>query len=143
MGGRAQHIASAAQGVNHRRTIGVDLLTEIGNVELDDVRLAAEVVVPHPIQDLCLAEHPAWVAHQIPQQLELSSGQLDLHAGATHFVAVLVQCEIANHQGRVASGQRSATSPSRARTGDDLLQAERFGDVIVATCSEPTDPIFD
>jgi hypothetical protein len=35
--------------VNHRRTIGVDLLAEIGDVKLDDVRLAAEVVVPDPI----------------------------------------------------------------------------------------------
>ena len=47
--------ASAAQGMDHRWTVGVDLLTQIGDVELDDVRLAAEVVIPHPVQDLCLA----------------------------------------------------------------------------------------
>src|SRR4029453_3559010 len=104
-GGWAQHIASAAHGVDHRRTIGVDLLTEIGDVELDDVRLAAEVVVPDPVQDLCLAEHPPRVAHQVPQQLEFGSGQLDLRPTAPPLMAVLVQYEVPNYKRRVAPGK--------------------------------------
>jgi len=72
--------------VNHRRTVGIDFLAEIGDVELNDVCLTAEVVVPDPIQDLGLAEHSAGVTHQIAQQLELGRGQLDLCAGAAYLI---------------------------------------------------------
>src|SRR5512133_1066160 len=57
-GSRAQDVPSAAQRVNHGRAICVDFLTEIGDVEFDDVRLAAEVIVPDTVEDLGLAEHP-------------------------------------------------------------------------------------
>src|SRR6476619_6448352 len=94
----AQYVSSAAQGVNHRRTVGIDLLAEVGDVELDDVCLAAEVVVPDPIQDLGLAEHSPWVAHQVAEQLEFGSRQLDLHAAAAYLVAILVERQISDYQ---------------------------------------------
>src|SRR5436190_18921237 len=91
-GRRLEHITGAAHGVDHRRAAGVDLAPEVGDVELDDVGLAAEVVVPDPVQDLRLAEHPPGVAHEEAQQLVLGRGQPDLLARAAHLVGVLVQC---------------------------------------------------
>ena len=43
-----EHVAGAAQRVDHRRAAGVDLLAQVGDVELDDVGLAAEVVAATP-----------------------------------------------------------------------------------------------
>src|SRR4029453_8142785 len=100
-----QYVSSATQRVNHRRAVGVDLLAEIGDVELDDVRLATEVVVPDAVQDLGLAEHSLRVAHQVAEQFELGRGELDLDAATAYLVAVLVEREIADNQGRVAPGQ--------------------------------------
>src|SRR5689334_1540388 len=62
-----EHVARATHGVDHRGPAGVDLLAQVGDVELDDVRLPAEVVVPHPVQDLRLGEHPLRVAHEEAQ----------------------------------------------------------------------------
>src|SRR5215218_5739441 len=72
---RLEHVASAAHRVDHRLAAGVDLLAQVGDVELDDVCLTTEVVVPDPVEDLCLAQHPSGVAHQVAQQLELGGRQ--------------------------------------------------------------------
>src|SRR6266508_1174416 len=75
--GGFEDIAGAPHRVDHRLPAGVDLLAQVGNVELDDVGLAAEVVAPHAIEDLGLGEHPPRVAHQEPEQLELGGSQGD------------------------------------------------------------------
>src|ERR1700729_2136526 len=51
---RLQHVADAAHGVNHRVPARVDLLAQVADVQLDHMGLAAEVVVPDPVQDLRL-----------------------------------------------------------------------------------------
>src|SRR6476619_1400638 len=73
-------VPGATHGVDHRLPAGVDLLAEVGDVELDDVGLPTEVVVPDTIEDLRLAEDAARVAHQVPQQLELGRRQADVLA---------------------------------------------------------------
>ena len=85
---------------------GVDLLAKVGDVELDDVGLAAEVVVPHPVEDLGLGQHPLGVAHEVAEQLELGGGELDLGAGADHLVTVLVHRQVADRRGRSRTRRR-------------------------------------
>ena len=103
--------------MNHRRAVGVDLLTQIGDVELDDVRLATEIVVPDSVEDLGLAEYSPWVAHEVSEQLELGRGQLNLYAAARYFMAVLVECQITDYQCRVAPGEcRTAATEERAES---------------------------
>src|SRR6202044_1922589 len=72
-----QHVADAADGMDERHPARVDLLAQVADVQLDDMRLAAEVIVPHPVQDLRLGQHPPGVAHEEPEQLELGRGQVD------------------------------------------------------------------
>src|SRR5262245_43467510 len=62
---RFEDITRPAHRMDHRFAAGVDLLAQVRDVQLDDVRLAAEVVVPHPVEDLRLAQHPLRVAHQV------------------------------------------------------------------------------
>ena len=56
---QAQHVADSPHGVDERGLDRVDLAPQVGDVRLDDVRLAVEVVVPDVVEDLRLRQHPA------------------------------------------------------------------------------------
>src|ERR1700691_1242291 len=49
-----EHVSNAADGVDQRLAVRVDLLAQVADVQLHDVSLAAEVVVPDPVEDLGL-----------------------------------------------------------------------------------------
>src|SRR5450756_2954581 len=74
---RLEDVTDAAHRMDERFVTRVDLLAQVADVQLDDMGLSAEVVVPDPVEDLRLAQYPAWVAHQEAKQLELGGGQLD------------------------------------------------------------------
>src|SRR5581483_12420776 len=52
--GRLDDVPGAAHRVDQLRLHRVDLLAQVADVELDDVRLPLEVVLPHPVEDLRL-----------------------------------------------------------------------------------------
>src|SRR5277367_5765118 len=87
--GRLEDVAGAAQGMDHGLAPAVDLLAQVRDIELDDVGSAAEVVTPHAVQDLRLAQHPLGVAHHEAQKLELGGRQRNWLAAAGHLMAVL------------------------------------------------------
>src|SRR5215469_13878614 len=97
-GGEAHYVADAAQGVQQVRLGRVDLAAQDGDVRLDDAGVAAEVVVPYVVEYLHLGQHPAGVAHEVPEQLELGGRQLHLRTVAPHLVAVLVELEVGERQ---------------------------------------------
>src|SRR5690606_41714742 len=60
-----QDVAGPAFGVEEVRQVRercVDLLAQVGHVEFDDVSVAAEVVVPDPVEDLRLRQDRSRVA---------------------------------------------------------------------------------
>src|SRR5690606_38363976 len=88
-------------------------------------------------------EHAAGVEHEVPQQLELGGGELELDAGAVHLVAVLVELEVAHaHDGVVVRLASGGASQHGADAGDDLLEAERFGDVVVSADGQALDLVL-
>ena len=88
---------------------------------------------------------PARVAHEEAQQFELGGGELDRGAGAGDLVRVLVEGEVADGEHRVLGlGERqggAADEPAQAR--DDLFEAERLGDVVVAAGGETGDAVVE
>ncbi len=130
---RFQHVTDAAHGVDHRGAVAVDLLAQVADVELDDVRVAAEVVAPHPVEDLRLRQHPARVEHQVAQQVELGRGELHEFLAAVHLAGVLVHDQVTDRDrvtGRLVG--QSGASHQATQPGEHLLHAERLGDVVVA-----------
>src|SRR5215471_2056000 len=67
--GEAEDVPYAAQGVDQPRLGAVHLAAEHGHVGLDDPGVAAEVVVPHMVENLHLGQHPVRVAHEVAEQL--------------------------------------------------------------------------
>src|SRR6516162_7278649 len=114
--GEAEHVPDAAQGVDQPRFGAVHLTAEHGHIRLDDPGVAAEVVVPHMVENLHLGQHPVRVAHEVAQQLELGGGKLHRLPGAPHFVAVLVEFQV----GELQPGRRLGTvSPGATEPGPD------------------------
>src|SRR4051812_12799038 len=71
LSGETQAVADAPDGVDHRRPGCVQLLAQVGDVGLEDVGVAAEVVLPHVLEELGLGEHASGVEQEVAQQLEL------------------------------------------------------------------------
>src|SRR4029079_7381516 len=144
LGRQPQDVADAALGVDQRgEAIGVDLASQVGDVGLDDAGLTAEVVVPDVVEDLGLGQDPVRVEHEVAQQLELGRRHLDDAAAAPDLVGVVVELEIVEGERRGARLVATGTAQYRADTGDDLLEAERLGDVVVATHGQALDLVVD
>jgi hypothetical protein len=138
-----EHVPDAADGVDQRLAVRVDLLAQIADVQLDDVGLAAEVIVPDPVQDLGLGQHPARIAHQESQQLKLGRRQVDHLVAPAHLAGVFVHGQVANHQLDLAAGPGQARPAEQpAQPGQHFLQAERLGDVVVAARGDPGHPVI-
>src|SRR6478752_1966022 len=65
-----EDIPGAPQCVDHRVPATVDLLAQVRHIQFNDVRPPPEVVTPHPVEDLGLAQYPLGIAHHEPQQFE-------------------------------------------------------------------------
>src|SRR5215469_15084164 len=114
--GEAEHVPDAAQGMDQPRLGTIHLAAQHGHVRLDDPGVAAEVVVPHMVENLHFGQHPVCVAHEVTEQLELGGGKLHRLPAAPHLVAVLVEFEVGELQPRRRLG---TVSPGAAEHGPD------------------------
>src|SRR5699024_7946809 len=86
----------------------VDLVAQMADVDLDDVRVALEVDVPHRLEDLTLGDHVAGVLGQEGEQRELPRRQLDLDLAAPHPASRRVDVQVTELQRR---GAFAGTAP--------------------------------
>ena len=122
--------------------MGVELLAQVAHVGLQHARVAAEVVLPDVLEQLRARQHAARVEHQVAQQPVLGGGQLDGLAGAGDLVRVLVELEVLEHEpARLGLGEPGAAQ-DRADPRDQLLEAERLGDVVVAAERQAADLVL-
>src|SRR6266568_4639852 len=81
-------VSDAAHGLDERRPLSIDLLPKVADVGLHHVALATEVVVPHMVEDLRLAEDPRGVREQVTEELVFGGGEVDGVAAAPQLVHV-------------------------------------------------------
>src|SRR5438105_15789486 len=90
-------VTDAAQGANQwPRKATIDLVAQVVNVDLDDVRSRLAIVAPDVFGDLILAEHATGVAHQVAKQVELLGGELDRRVAAPRLVPRQVRHQVAD-----------------------------------------------
>lgn len=94
------------------------------------------------VEDLRLGDHPADVGHQVVEQLELGRGERDGGAGPGDLVGDRVEAEVGDDEPAVLGGPAGAAQDG-ADPGDQLLQAERLGDVVVGARGEALDLVAD
>jgi hypothetical protein len=91
------HVADAA----HRRdhfvpVLGVDLLAEMVDHDVDDDRAGVEVISPSILRDQRAAHDAAAVAHEVFEHRVLLRRQLDQLTAAPHLPCALIELEIAH-----------------------------------------------
>jgi hypothetical protein len=64
-------------------------------VHVDGARVARERVAPDALEQLITGEHEPAVVEQLPQQVELLRGELDLLVADVYFAAARVDREVA------------------------------------------------
>ena len=75
---RREAVAGAAHGLDRRAAERpVELVAQVADVDLDDVRVALEVVVPDVVEDVALRHDLALAAQQVLEQRELARRQVD------------------------------------------------------------------
>ena len=70
--------------------IGFDLLTQLGNEDVDVVGRASAVIVPNSVLDLFIGAQQAGIANQVDQQVKLGAGEADQGAGNRYLALFLV-----------------------------------------------------
>src|SRR5262249_28052716 len=72
-------VADAAHGDDQLRALGIalDLLTEVGDVDVAGALVAVELGLPELLHDLAAGEDLAGAADEQAQQLELRAGEAD------------------------------------------------------------------
>ena len=96
--------------------LGLELAAQVADVDLEDVGVAAEVVVPHPLQDGRAGQDLARVLQEQGQQVELLAGQRDGPL-APDLVGGAVHAQVAEAQlGRAGAVAGPASARSFTRT---------------------------
>src|SRR3954451_351543 len=90
----AQGVTDAAHGVDERRAVDVELLAQVADVGLEHAGVAAEVVLPHVLEQLGAGEDAARIEQEVAQQAVLGGGEVDRCAVARHLVRVLVEFDV-------------------------------------------------
>src|SRR5512132_2525975 len=115
----------------------VELVAQVAHVDLDDVGVALELVVPDVLDDLPLGHGLAPAAEQELQQGELAGGQLDLGLAPPGPLGRRVQAQVAGlEHGRPLSGAAPQQGP---QPGHQHRVRERLGQVVVGAAVEGLD----
>src|SRR5438105_3897564 len=132
---RFEHVAGLAHRLDQRRAECIELAAQVADVRLDDIRVAAEVVAPHILEDLPLRQHPSWIQEEEAQQRELGCRQLDRRLASEHLVPTLVQHQV--REAKDVARQLATGAPeNRLHARDDLGQAERLRHIVVTAGTE-------
>lgn len=80
-----QHIADASDRLNPR---SAELLSNVADVDVDDVRVSIIIEAPDVFDELVAREHAFRMFEQIDEQIELTSGQVNFLPLTHHFMAI-------------------------------------------------------
>ncbi len=101
----------------------VELVAEVAHVDLDDVRVAFEVVVPHVVEDLALRHDIAASPQQEFEERDLAGGEVDLGVAAPRPLGGGVEAEVAGLEDRGPFTR--AAAEQRAQPGDEDRRGRR------------------
>src|SRR5687768_16004854 len=124
--GGVEPVTAAPDGLEERGlAFPIQLVAQVADVDLDDVRLTFEVVVPDGGEDLLARKKGALMPREVLQQRELATGEVDRPPAAPDAMRHQVDAQVAElHRQR-----RALVGPASDRTNarQQLLEDERLG----------------
>jgi len=127
-----QAVADSALGVDHVRPVAGQLAAQVSDIGRHHGAGAAEVVVPHVVQELRPGQHPPRIEHQVAQQPELRRRQIDQVTPAADLVAVLIKLDVREREHLPVRRTGTGAAQHGTDPGRQLLQPERLGHVVIA-----------
>ena len=121
----------------------VDLAPQAAHVDVDDVGLGVEVVVPYRLEQHGAGHHLPGVAHQVFEQPELAGLELDGTPGPPDGAREKVHLQVRDHE---PGGRRPvAAAPPRQRLdpGRELGEREGLDEIVVAARAQALHPVVD
>src|SRR5512144_443160 len=143
--GDAQPIADVAHRLDHFAPVVAvadrELAAQVADVDLEHLGARIEVEAPYGVEELLPGEHLIGMADQVCEQLELAGGQRERVGVAFDPTSAQVEADVAGLEHRRRALRRHPQL--RPDAGEQLLQRERLGDVVVRTAVEPLDLLLD
>ena len=129
--------ARLREQVSRPRRVGLDLAAQLGDVDVEVVRLGLVRGAPDLAQDRPVREELALVQREEPQQAELVRGELEQLAVSTVRLLLEVDLELADpHTGSVAG---CVAPQRRTEAREQLVHPERLRHVVVGAGVERRD----
>src|SRR5438128_261512 len=79
----------------HDRRGVAELAAQLPHVDVDGAGVAGERIAPDALEQLVAREHESAVVEQLPEEVELLRGELDLLVADTHLATTGVDREVA------------------------------------------------
>ena len=126
---------------------GLGLAPQVTDVDLQRIGGSGEVEAPHLVEQPAALEDSPRVSQERFQEGELGPGQVDRPRSAQHLARLSVQDQIGELQtarrgvGRIRD--RPGAADQRPEPGQEFVQGEGLGEVVVGPSVEPVNPVTD
>src|SRR6476659_8914264 len=129
---RGRDLVAHAPDRDDRRGVA-ELAPQLPYVDVDGARVSREGVAPHTLEQLVACEHEPAVVEQLPEEIELLRGELNLLVADVHLPPARVDPQIAVDDllGLVLAPLRRRAAQDRLDTRDELTRVERLRQVVV------------
>ena len=136
--GRADRIesvaASAHSGEQRRLVRTVEFVSQITDIDIDNVRFAVEVVFPYTIQNLLSAQQATLVLREKLQQCVFAPGEIDLNVIPPDAMGVEINPHAPEVEHRRLGLVRAPGECPDSR--QQLFKSKWFGDVVIGATIE-------
>src|SRR5208282_6066364 len=138
------HVSGAAHRVQQGDVeVAIDLGAQARDVDVDDVGLRIEMIVPDVFEQHGAGDDLAGVLQEVFEQAEFARLQRDLLAGARHLVGKAVEREVAEPVHRLLRRALGAAARQRLDAGEQLGKGVGFGEIVVAAGAQALDAVVD
>src|SRR5829696_2897061 len=137
---RGDAVPGAAYRLDQAAGVGiVELLTELADVDVDDVGHLRKIVIPNMLGDHRPRQDPAGVAEEIFEKAKLLVRQDKLGLAAPDTAGRRVETDVADLEG--GSQRLSWTAGEGAEAGGQFGEGEGLDQVVVGTGVEAVDAV--